>query len=116
MDLQSDAEPGSALHEARALAGRPDLSASVLGRRGCHGRRYGRRHRKDEQADPAKWYPHLAHRPRSQGFRSQMDKPVAAPRRTDRLAFPAYFLRINRVDIVDCPRMVRLNHTRGAWN
>jgi hypothetical protein len=46
-------------------------------------------------------------------FVPKVDKPVAAPRHTDRLAFPACFLRINRVDIVDCPRMIRLNHTRG---
>jgi hypothetical protein len=46
-------------------------------------------------------------------FVPKVDKPVAAPRHTDRLAFPAYFLRINRVDIVDCPRTIRLNHTRG---
>jgi hypothetical protein len=51
------------LYKTRTLTGRPDLCAGplILGRCGCH----GHRHPKDEQSDPAKWYPHLAHHLRS---------------------------------------------------
>jgi hypothetical protein len=63
VDLQPDAFPSGTLYKTRTLTGRPDLCAGslILGRCGCH----GHRHPKDEQSDPAKWYPHLAHRLRS---------------------------------------------------
>jgi hypothetical protein len=103
VDLQPDAFTGGPLHEAGALTGRPDLSASPLnlGRRGRH----RRRDPNDEQTDRAKRHSHLAHRPgpqvdQPQPYFTTTDQTGSGPRAAPLDASLGYFLWVNRVDIV----------------